>query len=80
MPGSIEEDFLRNTSILHILPQNYLPLGVGVMKFIISFLLTLQMLHTKFDQDWHSNSREEDGNAHERRTTMDANHSNWSPD
>ena len=29
MPLSREEDFLRNTSILHFLPQNYLPLGVG---------------------------------------------------
>ena len=28
MPGS-REDFLRNTSILHFLPQNYLPLGGG---------------------------------------------------
>ena len=27
MPGSREEDFLRNTSILHFLPQNYLPLS-----------------------------------------------------
>ena len=29
MPLSREEDFLRNTSILHFLPQNYLPLGWG---------------------------------------------------
>ena len=69
MPLSREEDFVRNTSVLHFLPQNYLPLGVGVMKFIISFLLTLQMLHTKFDQDWHSSSGEEDVNA--QHTTDD---------
>ena len=29
MPGSREEDFLRNTSILHFLPQNDLPFGWG---------------------------------------------------
>ena len=34
MPLSTEEDLLRNTSILHFLPQNYLPLEVGVMKFV----------------------------------------------
>ena len=45
---SREEDIWRNTSILHFLPQNYLSLGRGVMKFTISCLLTLQMLHTKF--------------------------------
>ena len=32
MPLSREEDFLRNTSILHFLPQNYLPLG----EFLVS--------------------------------------------
>ena len=37
--------FLRNTSILHVLPQNYLPFRVEVMKFTISFLLNLQILH-----------------------------------
>ena len=63
MPLSREEDFLRNTSILHFSPQNYLPLGVGVMKFKISCLLTLQMLQTKFDLDWPSSSGEEDINA-----------------
>ena len=36
--GSKEEDFY---------PKNYFPLGSGaVMKFTISCLLTLQMLHT----------------------------------
>ena len=30
------------------LPKNYLLLGWGVMKFIISCLLSLQMLYTKF--------------------------------
>ena len=29
MPGSREEDFLRNTSILHFLPQKLPPLWVG---------------------------------------------------
>ena len=29
MPGTREEDFLRNTSILHFLPENYLPCGSG---------------------------------------------------
>ena len=29
MPLSREEDFLRNTSILHFFVQNYLSLGVG---------------------------------------------------
>ena len=37
----------KNTSILHCLPQDYLPLGVGVMEFTISSLLALQMLHIK---------------------------------
>ena len=41
-----EEDFLRNTAILHCSPQNYLPFGWGVMKFIISRVLPLMMLHT----------------------------------
>ena len=38
MPQSREEDFLRNTSILHFLPQNYLPWGVGSwnLQFLVS--------------------------------------------
>ena len=40
--------YFRNTAILHFLPQNSLPLGWGVIKYTISCLLTLQMLHTKF--------------------------------
>ena len=32
------------------------PLGAGPMKFTISCLLTLQMLHTKFCEDWLSSS------------------------
>ena len=44
MSGIREEDFLRNTTILHFLPPNYLPFGT------ISCLLTLQMLHTKLAQ------------------------------
>ena len=42
---SREEDFFTNASILHFLPQNYLPFVMGVMKFTISFLLNLQILH-----------------------------------
>ena len=34
MPLSREEYFVRNTSILHFLPKNYLPFGWGVMKFM----------------------------------------------
>ena len=69
MPGSREEDFLRNIAILHFLPQNYLPFGLGVMKFTISGLLPLMMLHTKFGKDWPSSFWEEDVNAW--RTTDD---------
>ena len=39
------------------------PLWVGVMKFTISCLLTLQMLHTKFGLDSPSSSWEEDVNT-----------------
>ena len=39
------------------------------MKFIISCLLTLQMLHIEFAYDWPSSSLEEDVNS--RRTTND---------
>ena len=83
MPGSREEDFLRNTSILHFLPQNYLRFMWGVMKFIISCLLTLQMLHTKFGYDWPSSFWVEDVNAW--RTTHDGRrltptHGNRSPE
>ena len=39
MPLSREEDFLRNTSILHFLAQNYLPLGWGGHE-IYNFLST----------------------------------------
>ena len=41
------------------LPQNYLSLGWGVVTFTISCLLPLQMLHTKFGQDWPSGFWEE---------------------
>ena len=37
--GLEKKIFLRNTSILHILLQKHLPLGVGVMKFTIPFSL-----------------------------------------
>ena len=40
--------FFKITSILHFLPQNYLPLGRGVMTFTISCLFTLQIIHFKF--------------------------------
>ena len=41
---------LRNKSMLQFLLQNYLelPMVVGVVKFIVSCLFTLQMLNTKF--------------------------------
>ena len=38
MPGSREEGFLRNTSILHFLSQNYLPLCGGGGHEIYNFL------------------------------------------
>ena len=38
MPGSREEDFLRNTAILHFLPQNYLPFGLGGGHEIYNFM------------------------------------------
>ena len=39
----------------YFLPKNYHPLGCGggVMESTISCLLSLQLLHTKFDKDWH---------------------------
>ena len=42
--------FKKHAAILHLLPPNYIPFrwGGGVMKFTISCLLTLQMVHTKF--------------------------------
>ena len=43
--------------------------GREVMKFTISCRLTLQMLHTKFAQNWPSSSWEEDVNGW--RTTHD---------
>ena len=39
--------FKEYTPIFHFLPQKYLLLGWGVMKFTISCLLTLKMIHTK---------------------------------
>ena len=71
MPGSWEEDFLRNTAILHFLPQNYIPFGWGVMKFTISGLLPLMMLDIKFGKDWPSSFWGEDLNA--PRMMTDAN-------
>ena len=76
MPRIREESFLGNTSILHILPQNDLPWGCGVMKCSISYLLTLQMLYTKFGQNWPSSSQEEDFNG---RRHLTPSHSNRSP-
>ena len=57
--GVEKKIFLRNASILYFLPQNNLPLGWGdhnkfYIKFTISCLFTLQMLHTK---DWPSVGR-----------------------
>ena len=41
MPKSREEDVLRNTSVSHFLPQNYLPLrwggGHGINNFLSSY-------------------------------------------
>ena len=75
MPRSKEKDISRNTWILHNLPQ-----------FIISCLLTLQMLHTKIGWYWRSTSSswEEDVKARPtmddaQRTTMYANHCNRLP-
>ena len=47
---NLEKIFLKQTSILHFLPANYVPLGCEVMNFTMGFscLLTLQTLHTKF--------------------------------
>ena len=46
--------FFRNTSIVHLLSSNYLPLeckrGGGLRNLTNSCLLILQMLHTKFCQ------------------------------
>ena len=70
MPLSREEDFLRNTSILHFLPKNYLALGVGVHE-IYNFLSPYSTDATY--QIWlslPSSSWEEDVNG--RRTTHDA--------
>ena len=42
--------FFKNTSILYFLPKYYLPLRWGgVMKFTVSCLLTIRMLHNKLD-------------------------------
>ena len=46
--GVEKKIFKKNISIFHFLPQNYFPLVVGVMEFIIYCLLSLQMLHPKF--------------------------------
>ena len=60
---------LKNTSILHFLLQNYLPLGWGTIEYTISYFLTLQMLHTKFGQGWPSSFWEE--NVNWQRTKHD---------
>ena len=50
---------LRNTSILHFFTPKLLPLGVRAMKFTLSCLLTLHLLHTKFGQSWPGSSWED---------------------
>ena len=76
MPQSREEDFFSEIHQFYtLLPQNYLPLGLRAMEFTISCRLTLKMLHTKFGQDWPSNSWE-DVNARWQTPT----HSNRSPE
>ena len=70
MPRSREEDFWRNTSILQFLTSKWhVPLVLVVKKFLISCLLTLQMLNSKFDKDWSNSSCEKHVNA--RLTTDD---------
>ena len=71
---SREDNFVRNTSILHFLPQNYLLLCWGVMKFEISGLLFQQMLHTKFGKYWPSSLLEEDVNGRRRLPTLSNSH------
>ena len=56
MPGSRKEDFLeKGINFTPFTPQ-LSPLGLGVMKYKMSCLLTLRMLHTKFCQDWPCSS------------------------
>ena len=38
-------------------PQNYSPLGWGVIKLTFTCLPTKQMLHAKFDEDWPNYGR-----------------------
>ena len=67
MPGSREEDFLRNTSILHFLPQNYLPFGRGGGHEFYNFLSPYLTDATyQFGKDWPCSSPEKDVNG--RRT------------
>ena len=44
----VEKKIFKDIQQFTLLTQNDLPFGWGVMKFTISCLLTLQMLHTKF--------------------------------
>ena len=46
-----ETQIVRDSSIVHFLRRNYLPLRLAIMKFIMSCLLTLHMLNPKFGQD-----------------------------
>ena len=61
--------FERNTLILHFLAQNHLLSGWWVMKFTISCIVPLYMLHTKLRKDWPSYSRE-DVNGRHRKTEI----------
>lgn len=62
------EKMFKNIHQLHTKrAKNYLSLEWGVITFIISCLLTLRMLHTKFSKDWSSRSRKKNA----RRTTHD---------
>ena len=63
--------FFKNKSFFHFLPQNYLTLGWGVMKFTISCLLTLKMLNSKFGQDWPRSFWEEDVKGRLTKTYAD---------
>ena len=71
MPLSKEEGFLRNTSILHFLPQNYLTLGVGGHE-IYNFLSPYSTCYIpNLVKNLPSGFIEEDVNA--RRRATDAN-------
>ena len=50
----VEEKIIKDCINFTVFTQNVRPLGVRVMKYTISCLFPLQMLHTKFEKDWPS--------------------------